>query len=267
VQTENPAVEVEGGSDLEVLDIDFEPIHQGKNVVRVKVKNKFSEEQVFGIHIYTRSVDYGPHGIGWGTPFFEKLKPNETKLARFVYKIQGPVTENTYIRVRFYNPATEKEYNYDKPFAVRVYKSGDLPRLEIKTVRRQWTGEEMSEEIFKTFKHIQTLIKKKDYEKAWEFFTEDYQKSEYQSRGLERFKLHMEPEHPLQAAFHWDRKTFVMLKRKRLEASTDNLNDGGAKLTAEHKNKKWTIYFVYDSENHKWKIDDILGYRPAILDM
>jgi beta-lactamase regulating signal transducer with metallopeptidase domain len=254
-------------SNLEVLNIELELVVQGKNVLYATVKNSSDTEQLFGIHIYTRSVDYGPDGIGWGTPFFEKLKANETKRARFVYKIQGPVTENTYIRVKFYNPATEKEYNYDKPFAIRVYKSGDLPRLEIKTVRRQWTGEEMSEEIFKTFKHIQTLIKKKDYEKAWELFTKDYQRVEYQRRGLERFKLHMEPEHPLHAAFHWDKKTFVKLKRKRLEASTDNLNDRGAKLTAEHKSKKWTIYFVYDSENNKWKIDDILGYRPAILDM
>ena len=254
-------------SNLEINNIELEPVAQGKNILYATVKNTSDMEQLFAIGIYTRSVDYGPHGVGWGTRFFEKIKPNETKRTRFAYKIQGPVTENTYIRVKFYNPATEKEYNYEKPFTVRVYKSSDLPKPEIKTVTRQWTSEEMSEEIFKTFKHIQTLIKKKDYEKAWKLFTEDYQKSEYQSRGFEGFKFHMEPENPLHAAFHWDKKTFVKLKRKRLEASTDNLNDRGAELTAEYKNKKWTIYFVYDPENNKWKIDDILGYRPGIFDI
>ncbi len=250
-------------SNLEILDIELEPVAQGKNILYATIKNTSNKEQLFAIHIYTRSVDYGPKGIGWGTPAFEKLKPNETKRLRFVYKIHGPVTKNTYLRTKFYNPATEKDYILDKPFAVRLYKSSDLPKPEIKTVTRQWTNKKMSEEIFKTFEHIQTLIKNNDSDKAWGFFSEDYQKSEYQRRGLEAFKLHMKPEHPLHADFHWDKQTFVMLKRTKLEAGNDNI----AKLTAEYKNKKWTIDFVYDSQSNKWKIDDILGYRPAVLDM
>jgi len=201
-------------SNIEVLDIHFEPVAQGKNILHATIKNNSDTEQLFAIHIYTRSVDYGLQGVGWGTRFFKKIPPQRARRTRFAYKVQGPVTENTYIRVKFYNPATEKDYNYDKPFGVRLFEGSNLPKPEVKTITKQWTNEEMSEEIFKSFKNIQTLIKKKDYEQAWELFSEDYQKAEYQRRGYEAFKLHMEPENELNAAFHWDKKTFVALENK-----------------------------------------------------
>jgi len=57
---------------LEITDVRFEPIHQGKNIVHVTVKNTSNEEQLFAAHIYTRSPDYGVpvpepdhSGVGW----------------------------------------------------------------------------------------------------------------------------------------------------------------------------------------------------------
>ena len=91
-------------TESEVLDVQFEPIRQGKNIVRVNVRNDSDDEQVFAIHIYTRSPDYGKKGVGWGTVFFETIEPNATKACRFAYKIQGPVTENTWLKLKFYNP-------------------------------------------------------------------------------------------------------------------------------------------------------------------
>jgi beta-lactamase regulating signal transducer with metallopeptidase domain len=246
---------------LEILDIEVEPVAQGKNTLYATVKNTSDTEQLFAIHIYTRSVDYGPKGVGWGTRFFEKLKSNETKRTRFVYKIQGPVTENTYIRVKFYNPTTEKEYNYDKPFAVRVYKSSDLQKRE-PTRELEPVSSKQFEEISKTLKMLQNHIRNKEYKKVWDLFTEDHKKAEYQSRGFEAFKRQMEPTHPLHSAFHWDKKQFLKLKPVHLDI---NARNNSVTLLATYKKETWKISFA--REDDEWKIDWIGGYRPAILDI
>ena len=253
-------------SNFEIVNIELEPVVQGKNVFYVTVQNKSDSEQLFGVHIYTRSVDYGPSGVGWATSFFETMKPNEKKRVRLVYKIQGPVTENTYLRLKFYNPETQEQCDYKKPFAVRLFEGNNLPKPE-KAIVMQGADKEVAEEILKTFKEMQSFIKKKDYEKAWGLFSEDYQKSEYQRKGCEDFKLNMEPENELYAAFHWDKETFIALENKGVEINTDLLNGRGAKLNAEYKDKKWTIYFVHDSKDDKWKIDDIVGYKLKIIEM
>jgi len=248
-------------SDLEILNIELEPLAQGKNILYATVKNTSGTEQLFAIHIYTRSVDYGPHGVGWGTRFFEKLKPNETKRIRFVYKIHGPVTENTYIRVKFYNPATEKEYNYDKPFAVRVYKSSDLKRKS-EEKPESTSSEDFTKIIIGNFIKVQRFIKGKKYEEAWKLFSEDYRKAEYQVGGLEKFKKAMEPRHPLDSAFTWDKKQFLKLKPKHLDI---NARNNSVTLLVTYKKETWKISFA--KEGDEWKIDDIVGYRLKILDM
>jgi len=245
-------------SNLEILNIELEPVAQGKNIIYATVKNTFDTEQLFAIHIYTRSVDYGPHGVGWGTRFFEKLEPNETKRTRFAYKIQGPVTENTYICVKFYNPATEKQYNYDKPFAVHSYKSSDLKRKSEKKAE-SISKKDFTEIIIGNFTKVQRFIKGKKYEQAWDLFSQDYQKSEYPVRDFERFQKAMEPKHQLDSAFTWEKSQFLKLKPKQLE-----INDS-VTLLATFKKETWKISFT--KEGNQWKIDDIVGYRPRILDM
>lgn len=103
-------------SNLKVLDIEFEPIRQSKNVVRVKVQNTSGQEQMFRIQIYTRSPDYGRSGVGWGTSFFDSIKPKETKWTRFAFKIQGPITDTTYIRLDFHNPGPAVSFDKEKYF-------------------------------------------------------------------------------------------------------------------------------------------------------
>ena len=245
-------------SNLEILNIELEPVAQGKNVFYANVKNTSDTEQLFAVHIYTRSVDYGLHGVGWGTRFFEKLEPNETRRARFVYKIQGPVTENTYIRVKFYNPATEEQYNYDKPFEVHLYKGSDLKKQE-PSKELEAASSRQFDEISKTLETIQNCIRNKEYKKAWDLFTEDHKKAEYQSRGFESFERQMEPKHPLDSAFTWEKSQFLKLKPKQLD-----INDS-ATLLATYKKETWKISFT--KEANQWKIDDIVGYRPRILDI
>jgi len=256
-----PKKAVEIQSNLEILDIELKPVAQGKNILYATIKNNSDTDQLFAIHIYTRSVDYGPQGVGWGTRFFEKIRPNETKRARFVYKIQGPVTENTYIRVKYYNPATEEKYDYDKPFAVRVYKSSDL-KHKSEEKPESISSKDFTEIIIGNFIKVQRFIKDKKYEQAWELFSEDYQRAEYQVSGFERFKKAMEPKHPLDSAFTWEKSQFLKLEPKHLDI---NARNDSVTLLATYKKVTWKISFA--EEGDKWKIDDIVGYRPAILDM
>lgn len=248
-------------SNLKILNIELEPVAQGKNVLYATVKNTSATEQLFAIHIYTRSVDYGPQGVGWGTQFFEKFNSNETKRVKFAYKIQGPVTENTYIRVKFYNPSTEAEFDYDKPFAVQVYKSTDVKQKSEEQTALE-NSDKANDGIIGSFVAFQKLLRDKKYKPAWELFSEDYQKTEYQRGSVERFEKAMEPHHPLDSAFTWEKSKFLALEPKQV---TKNTIGNSMTLLATYNNEIWKISFI--QEEDQWKIDDITGYRPAILDM
>lgn len=247
-------------SNLQILNLELEPVAQGKNILYANIKNTSNTEQLFAIHIYTRSVDYGPQGVGWGTPFFEKIMPNETKRVRFVYKIQGPVTKNTYIRVKFYNPTTEEQYDYKTPFAERTYTMNDLKVYKADEVQDQTASQEQFNAVSKVFVEIQRYIRNGEYEKAWQLFTEDYKKSEYQTQRFERFVKQMKPVHPLDSAFLWEKDDFLKLNPLRAFQQDDKII-----LQAGEDRLMWRIYFIRDE--NKWKIDDIVGYGPKILDI
>ena len=255
-------------SSLEVLDIDFEPIHQGKNVVRVKVRNTSEEEQMFRLQIYTRSPDYGRSGVGWGTSFFESIKAGETKQARFAFKIQGPITESTYVRLDFHNPGPAAGFDMEKWYQKKErkkwfkrikYSANDLERQEkvAEDFRRRVYPE--TDKVVNAFRQIQDYIKTRKYEEAWELFTKDYQDAEFQIRGLERFKQAMEPSHPLHSAFMWEKSDFLNLKPTQHITRKDNV------LTLHTRGEKrvWKIDFV--REDGQWKIDWIGGYVPRIV--
>ncbi len=246
-------------ADLEIIGVRFEPIHQGKNVVHVDVKNASDRKQVFATHIYTRSPDYGTGGVGWGTGFFETIRPQENKSVRFVFKIQGPVTERTYVNLRFYNPETRESYDYERYFEQRRYTSGELPKVP--PDRTAWTpaSTAQGQAVIQAFKELQGLIQQSRYEQAWEQFTEDYRKAEYQV-GFERFQKSMEPTQPLHSAFTWEREDFLALTPKEVSRA-----DGRFALTATLDGQNWTIDFT--REDDLWKIDWIAGYTPRILDL
>jgi len=246
-------------SHLEVLDVRFEPIHQGKNVVHVTVRSTSDKEQVFAAHIYTRSPDYGESGVGWGTPFFDTVKPQEQKPVRFVFKIQGPVTDRTYVNLRFFNPEAQDRYEYKRYFGRRQYTSTELPKAEPDQAERKPVSPEEVQAVTQAFNQIQDYIRSRQYELAWERFSEDFQKAEYQMR-FEWFRRAMEPTHPLHSAFTWERDDFLNLKPGPVFQT-----DGTLALTAVADGRTWTIDFVR-AEN-QWKIDWIAGYTPAILNI
>ena len=253
---------------LEVTDVRFEPIHQGKNVVHVTVKNTSDTQQVFAAHIYTRSPDYGTplpnpdeSGVGWGTGgYFNTLKPQEAKPLRLVFKIQGPVTDRTYVNLCFSNPETQESYDGKWYFYNRKYMSAELPGAKADEVTHEKASPAEAQAVTQAFNQIQGFIRGAEYEKAWEQFSRDYQQAEYQRNGLEAFRRAMEPAHPMHSAFTWERRDFLDLKPGQVFK-----RNGVLTLAAALDGQTWSLDFVQDAG--QWKIDWIAGYVPAVLRM
>jgi prepilin-type processing-associated H-X9-DG protein len=251
---------------LEAVDVQFEPIDQGKNIVHVTVKNTSDQEQLFAAHIYTRSPNYGvPNpdpdkgGVGWGTSgYFNPLRPGETKALRLVFKIQGPVTDRTYVNLRFSNPATQESYDGKWYFYNRKYLSAELPKAKANEAVRARASSAEARAVTQAFTQIQSYIQNRQYEQAWERFSKDYQMAEYQRYGFEWFRRAMEPTHPMHSAFTWERGDFLKLTPGQVVK-----RDGVLALTATGGGQTWTIDFV--REDNQWKIDWIAGYTPAII--
>jgi hypothetical protein len=245
-------------SNLKILDVKFEPIRQGKNIVHVKAQNTSRQDQVLKVGIYTRSPDYGRNGIGWGTSFSETIRPQETKWARFAFKIQGPITDETLVRLNFFNPDSLQSNERKEHFEQRMYASGDLEHYKVEQTTAKPASEAESKAVVEAFRQIQNLIREQKYEQAWQFFTKDYQDAEFQSPGLDAFKRIMNPNRPIDSAFWWEKEDFL-----NLQPSGVVVRDGVFALTAIDEKQSWTIDFVL--QENKWKIDWIAGYTPRIL--
>ncbi len=251
---------------LEVTKVQFEPLQQGKNVVRVEVRNTSDQNQVFRTHIQTRSPDYAG-GVGWGTGFFETIPAPETIWTRFVFKIQGPVTESTYIRLTFANPGPQKGFDeaaslqgdgWKQSFKQTEYKSRDLAWAKTDGQQDQPVSAEQASAITEVLRQIQGHVREGRYAQAWPLFTKDYQKAEFQATGLDRFIRAMEPKSPMDFAFNWEKTPFLGLKTARVVQRDEKL-----RLAADTQGQTWTLDFV--QEEGQWKLDWIAGHTPRAL--
>jgi hypothetical protein len=251
---------IASNDNFEIYAVNFEPIQQGKNVVFVDVKNKSDKAQNFAIHIYTRSPDYGKDGIGWGTGFVRVIESNDTQRLRFVYKIHGPVNDNTLVSVKFRNPESIAYDGSEKVFYEKSYSGGDL-KCNLEANRRLQPAEEKVKELSVILKAVQTLIRNKEYREVWQSFSEDYKNAEFQALGVEELKKRMEPKNPIDSAFYWEREDFLRLTP--MGAFRKNDTNDMLVLTAANGRQTWKIDFIY--ENGIYKIDWIAGYEPRIL--
>ena len=259
-------------NNLEVTNIEFvsnvemKQIAQGKNTLYLHVKNNTSTDQLFAVHVYTRSPDFGTDGVGWGMGFFETIKPNQTQKVKASFKIQGPITDNTYISLKYYNPESEEAYDYDNPYHQETVKASQVNQLFAKNITPGILSKEepVSDELAKAFAEFQILIKNKSYDQAWNMLTPDYQVSEYQKGGFDRFKKHMEPVHPLDDGFSWKKNTFLNMKPASMKIRGQAAFQNKAYVYAETDNEKWTFIFTKKPDSNTWLIDDIFGYIPEV---
>jgi len=211
-------------SNLEVLEIKFEPIQQGKNIVQVKIKNNASLDQTFGIAIQTNSPDYG-RGVGWGTQFFDTLKPQETKMARFGFKIYGPITDRTRIALTFYNPDSPEIPDPKKYFDKKNFMSQDLEHRPIPQKSMASAPKNLADEVIKVFRQVQKSLREKKYQEAWELFTKDCQSIDFFNQGADLFKNLIEGD-SVNKPFFWQIDIFL-----KLEPESVAIEDRGLKLS------------------------------------
>ena len=175
---------------LEVLDVRLEPVQQGTNVLHVKVRNDGATEKTFGIHIGTESPDYGPNGMGWGTNFYESIPAGQERDCRFAYKIEGPLTDDTSVRLSFYALASPEAYtNESVPFGKRQYVAKELERRQFAPPTPASEADTQAARV--ALSKLQELLAAGKYADAFESFTPDYQRAEFQETGLKVFERAM----------------------------------------------------------------------------
>jgi hypothetical protein len=227
---------------LNVLDVSFEPIQQGKNVVRVKVQNSGEQERTLGIHIQTNS----PNSLGWGTMFTESIPEGEMKTCRFAFKIHGPVTDETTIALGFYDPPENLDRNM---FLKRKYVAGDL-RRRAEPGPSKPAPPEKAKEVTEAFLSIQKLLGAGRYEELWNCFTSDYMQAEF----FGRYEYLGDPKW---GRFIWDRSQFLELRPMSV-AQRDRVLLLAAARKEGGKDEAWTLEFVEQAGTPK--LDWVSGY-------
>ena len=244
-----------GNDFIEILEVKFEPIKQGKNEVKIKVENLSTNNQVFVLDVQTSSPDYGK-GMGWGRQFFFSIPLNENKWTSTKFKIQGPVTEKTVIRLTYYNPPSREEFDYKKPFFTETFLGKDLTHYVEESGMLKKAPKEQEEKAKEIFLKLQDYIKNRNYEKAWLLFSEEYKAVELNHK-FDNFKSAMDME-SIWSRFLWRRDQFVELIPKSVY-----LIDEKTVISASRGNEMWKIDIKKEDEN--FKIDWIRGYTPAAV--
>lgn len=242
---------------LKIFNVKVEPLRQGKNSVLIDLENSAAADQTFAAAIQTRSPRYG-RGMGWGTTFFETIEAQKTRMVRFVFKIIGPITDDTWIRFRFYNPATRGAVDPKMFFQENKYSAGDLPRAEREPDVWGGSQREAAARAEQAFRELQGAIEKKDYARAWTFFTKDYQDAEFFGK-LDVFEQAMNETPPL-SFYTWDRREFLKLKFEAVGRRGDWLI-----MKAGESGDSWTFVLTAAQGCDTLSIDWIEGFTPRVV--
>jgi hypothetical protein len=229
-------------SNLEVLDIRMEPIRQGKNVVRVKVRNTSDKDQVFDIDIRTESSTGN-----WQTQFPHVIVGGRTQWIRHAYKISGAIIEGLRIRLRFYTtgPVTGADGQGTKHrFKEVEYFAGGLEHAGADDSESEPASQDQRGTITETLRQFQSCVRNKDYEAAWQFFSQDFRDAESMDR-LSSFQRAMEKPYFL---FPLSRTEVLALEPK-----SAGRRKGVLALTTALKDEHWMVNFVKVAD--KWRID------------
>jgi hypothetical protein len=224
-------------SNLEVLDIKMEPIRQGRNVVSAKVRNASNEDRAFDIEIGTKSFT----GI-WQKQFPHVIAGGRTQWIRQAYKIRGPITDGLRIRLRFCTagPATGVNRQATKHyFKEVVYSADDVEYVAPDESELEPASEYQRRTIAEALLQFQNCIRNKDYEAAWQLFSQDLIDAEMNFQGS------METPY---SGFPLSRTEILALEPK-----SAGRRKGVLALTTALKDERWMVNFVKVAD--KWRID------------
>jgi hypothetical protein len=229
-------------SNLEVLDIKMEPVRQGKNVVRVKIRNTSNEDRSFDIDIRTESSTGN-----WQTQFPHVIVGGRTQWIRHAYKISGAIIEGLRIRLRFYTagPVTDADGQGTKHrFKEVEYFAGDLEHAGVDDSESEPASQGQSRTITEALRQFQSCVRNKDYEAAWQFFSQDFKDAESFGK-LSVFQKCMKTPY---YSFPLSRAEVLALEPK-----SAGRKKGILALTTALKDERWMVNFVKVAD--KWRID------------
>ncbi|MHC4354053.1 MAG: M1 family aminopeptidase, partial [Planctomycetota bacterium] len=228
-------------SNLEILEIEAEPIRQGRNIVRAKIRNTSSEDQAFSIDIRTE----GSTG-NWQTQFPHVIAGSETKWIRQAYKIGGPIVEDLRIRLRFYaaGDGTGANKQKNRYFKEVAYSANDLEHAGADESKLEPASESQRAAIAEALRKFQDCVRNKEYEAAWQFFSRDLRDAELFGK-LRTFQRCMETPYWM---FPLSRAEVLALEPKSAGRRKDILA-----LTTALEDERWMVNFVKVAD--KWSID------------
>lgn len=250
-----PAARGQAGSALEVLAVAIEPVRQGKNVVRVSVRNASVAAQNFVIGIQARSPDYG-RGMGWGTQFADLIGPRETRELRFAFMIQGPITDKTRLSLSFYNPASAGDLDPASYFLRKQYLGPELERAPARGHSASPAGA-LADEAVSALTAFRDALEGKEYRQAWELVTLDF-RAIYFSRTEADFVKNVASEDSDMNPYLWPRGQLIGFR----PVSAARGEDGRILLTGP-TGKDLAVYLA--REGDRWKIDEIAGFTPQAV--
>jgi CubicO group peptidase (beta-lactamase class C family) len=243
-------------SDLEVVQVRLDPVRQGKNIVRVSVRNLSPRSQSFVIGIQANSPDYG-RGAGWGTQFPDTVGPGETKDMRFAYRIMGPVTDKTRLALSFYNPSPPGDPDPRSYFLRRVYVGPELGPAKPPGGATLAAPADKAAAAVSAVRSFLSALKAGNFRVAWEAVTADF-RAVYFSRTEADLAKTVASDEAAMSPYLWPADELVGFEPGPAAAADDGrVRLGGA------AGRRLVVYLAF--EGGRWKIDEIGGFTPRVV--
>jgi len=228
-------------SDIEVLEISAEPIRQGRNVVRAKLRNRSSDDQAFSLDVRTESATGN-----WQTQFPHVIQGGKTQWIRRAYRINGPITDGLRIRLRFYTAGPETDANGRKVkhyFKEIIYSGADLEHAGPDEGESEPATQGQQQTVTGTLRNFQDRIDNKDYEAAWQLLSQDFRDAQLFDK-LRIFEKSMDTPYflfPLSRADVLALEPRSACRRKGVLALTTALKDECWKVGFTKRGDRWCI--------------------------
>ena len=240
---------------LKVLDIKFEPTKQGENIAYIKIKNTSPKDQILATQIQTKTITKG-----WGQSFVDSIEPGQIKTINHSFKIMQPLTDDAWIRLRFYNPDIAGNFNKEKWFSTNPwnnyfnevkYFADNLRPYDERQIKTKLAPKKQATIIINTFKQFQVFLKKGMYEDAWELMSNDIKSAQFKG-DYKKFRV----------AFSDD-----ITKTLLLSLIPKAVTKQGIFLTLTTDGQYKSIKFYYIKEGGLWKlyISQAVHWKEYIL--
>ncbi|MHC4428242.1 MAG: hypothetical protein ACYS0D_06515 [Planctomycetota bacterium] len=240
-------------SRLEILDVVFEPLGEGKNVLRARVSNPTANDLILAVDLGSKSPDYG--NLGWGDTFYERVPAGATKTLRLLCRIHGPVTERTRVWMRSHSLRSRDEYDYETPDAVQRFGVAELPLRRAEDSEPIALTSNRGRAVIAAFERLQGLLRAEQYRDAWTTLTPDHRRLGFKQ---ETHSISSMRSLGTWFAFAWSRDEFLELRPTSLHRRPDDVWT----LTALRGDERWTVELV--QREGTWQVDWITGVPLAL---